>query len=68
MIQLVLVYCLMSDLKSCVEKQPVMEIPLTPISCVQSAQPAALDYLREHPAYRLSSFRCEINKPPEKQA
>ena len=68
MIQLVLVYCLMSDAKSCVEKRPVTEFPLTAMSCMATAQPTAIDYLREHPAYQLTSFRCEIDKPVEKQA
>ncbi len=68
MVQLVLVYCLMSDAKSCVEKRPVTEFPLTAMSCMVSAQPMAVDYLREHPSYQLTSFRCEIDKPVEKQA
>ena len=68
MVQLVLVYCLMSDAKSCVEKRPITEFPLTAMSCMTTAQPLALDYLRVHPAYQLASFRCEIDKPVEKQA
>ncbi len=68
MIQLVLVYCLMADTKSCVEKRPVPEFPLTAMGCMVSAEPMAVNYLREHPAYQLASFRCEINKPVEKQA
>ena len=68
MVQLVLVYCLMADARSCVERRPVTEFPLTPMACMVSAQPEAASYLREHPAYQLTSFRCEINKPVEKQA
>ena len=68
MVQLVLVYCLMSDTKSCLEKRPMTEFPLTAMSCLVSAQPMAADFLREHPAYQLASFRCEINKPQERQA
>jgi hypothetical protein len=68
MVQLVLVYCLMSDAKSCVEKRPMTEFPMTAMSCMISAQPMAIDFLREHPRYQLSSFRCEIDKPVEKQA
>jgi hypothetical protein len=67
-VQLVLVYCLMADAKSCVEKRPVTEYPLSAMSCMISAQPMAADFLREHPAYQLASFRCEINKPAERQA
>lgn len=68
MVQLVLVYCLMSDAKSCVEKRPTTEMPLTAMSCLVEAQPMAVDYIREHPAYQLASFRCEIDRPVEKQA
>lgn len=68
MVQLVLVYCLMADAKSCVEKRPVTELPMSAMACMVSAQPMAIDYLREHPAYQLTSFRCEIDKPVEKQA
>ena len=68
MVQLVLVYCLMADTKSCVEKRPMSEFPLTAMSCMVDAQPVASAYLREHPAYQLASFRCEIDKPVEKQA
>jgi hypothetical protein len=38
------------------------------MGCMMTAQPMASDFLREHPAYHLASFRCEINKPVEKQA
>ena len=68
MVQLVLVYCLMADAKSCVEKRPITESPMTALSCMTSAQPMAIDFLREHPGYQLASFRCEVDKPIEKQA
>ncbi len=68
MVQLVLVYCLMSDAKSCIEKRPVSEFPLSAMGCMVSAQPVAADFLREHPGYQLASFRCEIDRPREKQA
>ena len=68
MVQLVLVYCLMSDGSACVENRPMTEYPLTPISCMVEAQPMASDFLRAHPKYHLASFRCEIDKPVEKQA
>ncbi len=68
MVHLVLIYCLMSDNKSCIEKRPQSEFPLTAMGCMVSAQPIAADFLREHPNYALNSFRCEINKPDEKAA
>ncbi len=67
MVQLVLVYCLMADAKSCVEKRPMSEFPLSPMACMVSAQPIASEFLKDHPDYQLTSFRCEINKPAEKQ-
>ncbi len=67
MVQLVLVYCLMADAKSCVEKRPMPEFPLSAMGCMVSAQPMASVFLRDHPDYQLASFRCEINKPSEKQ-
>lgn len=68
MIQLVLVYCLMSDNAACVEKRPMAEEPMTPMACMVEAQPMASDFLRSHPRYHLASWRCEIDKPVEKQA
>ncbi len=62
MVQLVLVYCLMADTKSCVEKRPMTEFPLTAMGCMVTAQPMASAFLQEHPAYQLASFRCEIDK------
>ncbi len=67
MVQLVLVYCLLSDAKSCIEKRPVSEYPITTMQCMVSAQPMAADFLKSHPDYTLNSFRCEVNKPTEKQ-
>jgi len=58
----------MADTKSCVEKRPMTEFPLTAMTCMSTAQPMASDYLREHPAYQLASFRCEVDRPVEKQA
>jgi len=67
-IQLVLVYCLSADRLSCIEKRPIPEFPLSVMGCMIGAQPTALDFIREHPNYELSSWRCEINKPAEKSA
>jgi len=67
MVQLILVYCMMSD-TSCVENRPMSEFPLTPMGCMVSAEPVASTFLREHPKYHLASWRCEIDKPVEKQA
>ncbi len=68
MIQLVLVYCLMPDNAACVEKRPMVEEPMSAMACMVQAQPMASDFLRSHPKYHLASWRCEIDKPVEKQA
>lgn len=63
MIQLVLVYCLATDTKSCIEKRLPMEDFSTPASCTMGAQQRAQEYLIEHPKYMLKSWRCEVNVP-----
>ncbi len=68
MVQLVLIYCLMRDAKTCIEKRPVSEFPISAMQCMISAQPMAAEFLRTHPGYTLSSFRCEIDKPNERRA
>jgi hypothetical protein len=49
MIELVLVYCLSTDAKSCVEKRLPMEDFPTPAACTMGAQMRAQEYLAEHP-------------------
>ena len=66
MIQLVLIYCLTKDTLSCVERRPVLEAPPSPMACMVAAQPIAAQYLEEHPAYQLNSWRCEISNRQER--
>lgn len=68
MIDLVIVYCLASNPKACVEKRVPMEDFGSPVACVTSAQQRAQEYLREHPKYKLSSWRCEIDVPKQTPA
>ena len=63
MIELVIVYCLVSDTKSCIEKRLQMEGFSSPMGCTMSGQQRAQQYLREHPTYMLKSWRCEVNLP-----
>jgi hypothetical protein len=63
MIELVLVYCLVSDPANCVEQRPVFEDPLTAMSCMMTAQRVAVDYVREHPQWQFNRWRCEVDKP-----
>ncbi|HTZ71044.1 MAG TPA: hypothetical protein VMB71_10375 [Acetobacteraceae bacterium] len=68
MVQLVLIYCLTKDTLSCVERRPVLEMAASPMACMIAAQPIAAQYLEEHPAYSLNSWRCEISNRRERQA
>ncbi len=63
MIELVIVYCLVSDTKSCIEKRVPLEHFASPMGCTMSGQQRAQEYLAEHPAYSLKSWRCEVNMP-----
>ncbi len=63
MIELVIVYCLSADTKTCTEKRLRMENFSSPMGCTMSAQQRAQDYLRDHPSYMLKSWRCEVNMP-----
>ena len=68
MIELVLVYCLAADAKSCVERRPVLDDVSGPMACMTAAQPLAAAYLAEHPKYRLSTWRCEVRSRKERSA
>ena len=46
----------------------IPEEPLTAASCLLNAQQMAIEYVREHPAWQLSGWRCERDKPPERPA
>ena len=63
MIELVIVYCLISDSRSCVEKRVQMEESSSPMACTMSGQQRAQEYLRAHPTYRLKGWRCEVDLP-----
>ena len=62
-IELIIVYCLSSDTKTCIEKRVPLDSFTSPMGCTMSGQQRAQEYLREHPAYALKSWRCEINMP-----
>jgi hypothetical protein len=67
-VQLVLIYCLSKDSLSCIERRPMLEVTPSPMGCVMAAQPMAAQYLEEHPAYKLSAWRCEVSNRPERAA
>jgi hypothetical protein len=68
MIELVLVYCLVADAKTCVEKRPVFEEELTQQVCLMDAERYAIAYVNEHPEWRLAGWRCEIGVPRQDPA
>jgi hypothetical protein len=68
MIELVLVYCLASDAKTCMEKRLPMEDFPTPAACTMGAQQRAIQFLNEHPDYTLKSWRCEVDLPRQQPA
>lgn len=63
MIHLVLTVCLASAPASCKEERPVFDGSL--LACATQGQLLAAQWLSEHPAYTLSRWRCEANKPRE---
>ena len=68
MVQLVMTFCLVANSASCIEQRPMLEDVLSPMGCMAYAQPLASEFLRGHPAFRLTSWRCEIGKPVERPA
>lgn len=69
MVQLVLLFCLL-DGSHCVERRPVFDEPLTLIGCMVGGQRAGAQFLENHAdlagRYRLSSWRCELGRRPER--
>ena len=65
MIELVLMYCLSSDPNACIQPREVREPMGSPIECAMRAQTLAQQFVIAHPRYRLSGWRCEVDKPRE---
>ncbi len=68
MIELVLIYCLNNTPDRCLERREALVEPVNMMSCTMRAQSVAQEYLEMHPTYRLSRFRCELDKPHESPA
>ena len=68
MIALVLVYCLSNQPSACVERREPLGPEAGPMQCTMTAQHRAQEYVEEHPSYRLSGWRCELNKPEQRPA
>ena len=63
MIHLVLTVCLAASPASCKEERPTFDGSL--LACATQGQLLAARWLSEHPAYTLTRWRCEANKPRE---
>ncbi len=68
MIELVLVYCLSNEPDRCMERREVREEVGSPIECALKAQTTGQYYVMTHPRYRLSGWRCEVDRPRENPA
>jgi hypothetical protein len=62
-VHLVLTVCLAAAPASCREERPAFDGSL--IACATQGQLLASRWLMEHPAYTLSRWRCEANRPRE---
>jgi hypothetical protein len=65
MIELVIIYCLATDQKNCVEKRNPFDSFGDPVACMVSAQMYAQQYLEEHPKWRLARWKCEVDVPDQ---
>jgi len=63
---LVLVFCLQSTPASCTEERSIEGLSLQ--VCLIHGQQYALEWLAEHPKWRLSRWRCEQNVPRRRPA
>jgi hypothetical protein len=63
---LVLVFCLQSTPASCTEERSMEGLSLQ--VCLIHGQQYALEWLAEHPKWRLSRWRCEQNVPLQRPA
>lgn len=68
MIELVLVYCLANAPDRCVEQREALGPNSTALECSVNAQQHAQEYLEMNPKYRLSAWRCEVDKPHQQPA
>jgi hypothetical protein len=68
MIELVLVYCLSSELDRCLQQREVREEVGSPLECAMKAQTIAQEFVGEHPKLRLQGWRCEVDRPRQSPA
>lgn len=66
--ELILIFCLIADHRSCLEMHPHPE-GLSSFECFKQGQLEAVGWLDEHPKWFLAKWRCEDqNKPPQRGA
>lgn len=63
MVHLVLTVCLAAAPTSCKEERPAFDGSL--LACALQGQLLASRWIAERPAYTLTRWRCEANKPRE---
>lgn len=57
MVTLILVVCLAGAPDSCREERPIVDVS-SPMSCMIEGQRYAIEWLEEHPKWRLEKWRC----------
>jgi hypothetical protein len=62
MIELVLVFCLISHGDTCMERRVPFDEEPNAMQCMMNAQNRAQQFLRLHPQWRLAGWRCEANR------
>jgi hypothetical protein len=62
LIELVMLVCLAASPTECREERPLTEINSV-MACATQGQMVAAQWLSQHPAFTLSSWRCEVNLP-----
>lgn len=66
MLELVLVACLLTDNKTCVEVRPPSAVEL-PTACLMEGQTFASRWAQDNPDWVIKEVRCQRWKPAEKK-
>lgn len=66
MIELVMVVCLTAVPAQCHEERPMLAVQSV-AACATQGQILAARWISEHPAFTLSRWRCEVNRPREER-
>ncbi|RAI56120.1 hypothetical protein DOO78_22455 [Roseicella frigidaeris] len=61
-----MVVCLAAAPAQCREERPILAA-LSMMACATQGQMVAARWLSEHPAFTLSRWRCELNRPRQER-